>query len=42
MRVREEEKARDGNRKLLRKKKKRGKERQEWHDKGEMKGRMRT
>lgn len=41
MRVREEEKARDGNRKLLRKKK-RGKERQEWHDKGEMKGRMRT
>lgn len=40
MRATEEEKARDWNRKLLRKK--RGKERQEWHDWGEMKGRMRT
>lgn len=37
MRVREEEKARDGNRKLLRKKKKKEK-----RDRGEMKGRMRT
>lgn len=36
MRVREEEKARDGNRKLLRKKK------EEKRDRGEMKGRMRT
>lgn len=37
MRVREEEKARDGNRKLLREKKKKEK-----RDRGEMKGRMRT